>query len=67
MREIAIIIEAILLMGLLYCLLNGAWLIIFDWGLGVKYKKVVLMMLVIVSCIALVFVIAHLTTFYPTI
>ena len=67
LRTIAIFIEVIILSALLYCLLKGAWLAIFDLGLGQKYKKAVAMALVAVGVIVAVFLIAHLTAFYPII
>ncbi len=66
LRTIAISIEVILLMALLYCLLSGARLTIFDLGVRPKYGKAVAMTLVAVGVILVVFFIAHLITFYPT-
>ena len=66
-RTIAILIEVVILAAIIYCLLTGVWLTIFDLRLGPKYKKVVTMALVVAGCIAVVFFIAHLTSFYPTI
>jgi len=67
LRTIAIFIEVLILAAIIYCLLTGARLTIFDLGLGPKYKKVVTMALVVAGCIVVVFFIAHLTSFYPTI
>ena len=67
LRAIAIAIEVIILAVLLYCLLDGVWLTIFDLGLGSKYKKAIAMALAVVGGLVVVFLIAHLTTFYPTI
>lgn len=67
LRTIAIIVEVLILAAIIYCLLTGARLTIFDLGLGPKYKKVVTMALVVAGCIVVVFFIAHLTSFYPTI
>ena len=67
LRTIAIFIEVVLLMAILYCLVSGAWLTIFDLGVGPKYRKAVAMALVAVGVIVVVFFIAHLITFYPTI
>lgn len=67
LRTIAIFIEVLILAAIIYCLLTGARLTIFDLGLGSKYKKVVTMALVVAGCIVVVFFIAHLTSFYPTI
>ena len=65
LRTIAIFIEVLILALVIYALLNGVRLILFDLGLGSKYGKAVAMMLVTVGCILVVFFIAHLTTFYP--
>jgi len=65
LRTIAIFIEVLILALVIYALLNGVRLILFDLGLGFKYGKAVAMMLVTVGCILVVFFIAHLTTFYP--
>ena len=67
LRAIAIFIEVMLLVAITYVVLNGVRLTIFDLGLGPKYKKIVAMALIAVGCIVVVFFIAHLTTFYPTI
>jgi hypothetical protein len=66
-RVIAVAIEVIILTALLGCLLYGVWLILFDLGLGEKYKKAIAMALVMVICIIVGFFIAHLTAFYPAI
>ena len=67
LRAIAIFIEVVLLAAIMYCLLTGVRLTVFDLGLRPKYKKVVAMALVLVGCVVVVFFIAHLTAFYPTI
>jgi len=67
LRTIAIFIEVVILVAIIYCLLTGARLTIFDLGLGSKYKKVVAMALIVAGCIVVLFFIAHLTLFYPTI
>lgn len=65
LRTIAIFIEVLILAAIIFCLLAGAWLTLFDLGLGPKYKKILAMALVVAGCIVMVFFIAHLTTFYP--
>jgi len=65
LRAIAILVEASILAAIIYALLNGVRLILFDLGIGAKYKKVVAMVLVMAGCIVVVFFVAHLTTFYP--
>ncbi len=66
-RTIAIIIEVVILTAIAYAVLNGVRLAIFDLGVGPKYSKAVTMALLAVGVIIVVFFIAHLTTFYPTI
>ncbi len=66
-RAIAIFVEVLILASIMYVLLTGVWLTAFDLGLGPKYKKVVLMALVKAGCMEVVFFIAHLSSFYPTI
>ncbi len=67
LRTIAIFIEVAILVSIIYVLLSGVRLTVFDLGLGPKYKKVITMALVLAGCIVVVFFIAHLTLFYPTI
>ena len=67
LRATAILVEVLILASITYVLLTGVWLTIFDLGLGLKYKKAVAMALVMVGGMALVFIIAHLISFYPTI
>ncbi len=67
LRAIAIFIEVVILAAIIYALAAGVRLTVFDLGLGPKYKKVVTMALVVAGCIVVVFFIAHLTSFYPTI
>jgi hypothetical protein len=67
LRAIAIIIEVLLLALIMRTLLNGVQLTVFDLGLGSRYKKVVSWLLVMVGGMVVVFFIAHLAAFYPTI
>ena len=67
LRTIAIFIEVVILAAIMYCLLTGVRLTIFDLGLGPTYKKVVAMALILVGGMVVVFFIAHLTVFYPAI
>ena len=66
-RAIAIFIEVLILASIMYVLLTGVRLTAFDLSLGPKYKKVVAMALVLAASMVVVFFIAHLTSFYPTI
>jgi hypothetical protein len=64
-RPIAIAVEIIILMGVIYSLFLGVKLTAFDFGLEEKYKKFICWVFVIMGCLALVFFVAHLVTFYP--
>ena len=66
-RVIAIFVEVAILAGIIYCLLSGVWLTIFDLGIGPKYKRALAIALGLGGCLAVVFFIAHLTSFYPAI
>ncbi len=66
-RAIAIAIEVLILAGVIFALLWALRLTIFDLGLGKKYKNLITMFLVAIGVICVVFFIAHLTSFYPTI
>ena len=66
LRAIAIFCEVVLLAAITYVVLNGVRLINFElWG-GPKYEKAVAIVLLAVGSIVVVFFIAHLVTFYPT-
>jgi len=67
LRPVAIIVEVIILMGVIYSLFLGVKLSAFDFGLGEKYQRFINWVLMIVGCIALVFFVAHLFSFYPRI
>ena len=67
LRTVAIFIEVLFLAGIMLSLLLGVKLILFDLGLGPKYKKMITIALLTVGVIAMVFFISHLTTFYPTV
>ncbi len=64
-RPIAIAVEVIILMGVIYSLFLGVKLTAFDFGLEEKYKKFICWVFVIMGCLVLVFFVAHLVTFYP--
>ena len=66
LRAVAIAIEVVILAALLYSLLYAVWLTVFDLGLGSRYKKLLTMALVAVGGLVLTFLIAHLTSFYPS-
>lgn len=67
LRAMAILVEVSILAAIMYALLSGVWLTIFDMGLGSKYKKIVVIVLVLVGSMAVIFFIAHLISFYPTV
>jgi len=67
LRVIAIVVEVVILAAIMYSILTGVWLTVFDLGIGLKYKKILTVVLVLIGCIAVFFFIAHLTAFYPTI
>lgn len=65
LRAIAIVIEISILTAIIGCMLAGAELTLFDLGLGSKYRKMLAVALLVAGSIAVVFFIAHLTSFYP--
>ncbi len=65
MRPIAIVIEVLILMGVLYCLFLAARLTILDVGFKPKYDRFVRWALGIVGVAISAFFVAHLTLFYP--
>ena len=67
LRVIAILVEVLILASVMYILAAGVRLIVFDLGLGAKYNRVVVMVLIAAGCMTVVFFVAHLTSFYPTI
>ena len=67
LRTIAIIIEVLILAVITYAVLNGVRLTAFDLGVGPKYSKAITMVLLAVGFLTVVFFIAHLTAWYPTI
>ncbi len=64
-RPVAIAVEVIILMGVIYSLFLGVKLSALDFGLEEKYKSFICWVFMIMGCLALVFFIAHLITFYP--
>ena len=65
LRPVLIIVEIIVLMGVIWSLFLGVKLTAFDFGVEEKYKKFLCWVFMIIGCLALVFFIAHLVTFYP--
>ena len=65
MRAIAIVIEVLILMGVIYCLFLAARLTILDVGFQSKYDRFLKWGLGIVGVMISAFFVAHLTLFYP--
>ena len=65
MRALAIVIEVLILMGVIYCLFLAARLTILDVGFQSKYDRFVRWALGIVGAMISAFFVAHLTLFYP--
>lgn len=65
LRPVVIIVEIIVLMGVVGSLFLGVKLTALDFGVEEKYKRFLCWVFTIVGCLALVFFIAHLVTFYP--
>ena len=65
LRSISILIEVIILLAMFYFILNGVRLILFDLGITQKYSKIISVVLIAAGCVLAVFVISHLTAFYP--
>ncbi|OGP90821.1 MAG: hypothetical protein A2157_05050 [Deltaproteobacteria bacterium RBG_16_47_11] len=66
-RPIATVVELAILAAVIYSLFAGVSFAVFDLGLNPKYQKFIKLVLMIMGCLALVFFIAHLATFYPRI
>jgi len=65
LRPVVILVEIIVLMGVVGSLFLGVKLTAFDFGVEEKYKRFLCWVFMIMGCLALVFFIAHLVTFYP--
>ena len=66
LRTIAIIIEVLILAVIAFAVLSAVRLTAFDLGIKTRYNKVIVMALIVVGAIFVIFFIAHLTNFYPT-
>ena len=64
-RGIAIFLEWLVLAAIFYHMLKGAKLVLGDLGMPAKYMKGVTVALTVVGSLLGVFLVAHLTTFYP--
>jgi hypothetical protein len=65
LRPGVMIVEIIVLMGVIGSLFLGVKLTAFDFGVEEKYKTFLCWVFMIMGCLALVFFVAHLVTFYP--
>ena len=65
LRPVVIVVEIIVLMGVIGSLFLGVKLTAFDFGVEEKYKTFLCWVFMVMGCLALVFFIAHLVTFYP--
>jgi hypothetical protein len=65
LRAIAIVIEVLILIGVIYCLFLAARLTILDVGFHSKYDRFLRWALLIVGAVVSAFFVAHLTLFYP--
>jgi len=65
LRGIAIVIEVLVLMGVIYCLFLAARLTVLDVGFQSKYDRFIKWALGIVGVMISAFFVAHLTLFYP--
>jgi hypothetical protein len=64
-RAIAISTELAVLVAAVYVLLAGVKLALFDFGLNHKYHDFIKFVVIILGCLALVFLVSHLIAFYP--
>ena len=65
LRGISIFFEWLVLLAIFYHILKGVGLMVADLGMGSKYMKGIKMALIAVGSLLAVFLIAHLTAFYP--
>ncbi len=65
-RAVAIFVEVLILAAVILSLLWAVRLILFDLWLGPKYKSIATMLLVTIGVVVVVFFVAHLTAFYPS-
>ena len=65
LRSIAIVVEVLILIGMIYCLFLAARLTILDIGFRPKYDRFLRWTLGIIGSVVSAFFVAHLTLFYP--
>jgi len=64
-RDIAIGVELVILAAVTFSLLWAVRIVLFDLWLGPKYRPIVTLALTIVGGVFMVFLVAHLISFYP--
>ena len=67
LRTIAIIVELIILFAVFFFILSGVRLLLFDVGIRQKYSRILAVVLIAVGGVIAVFLISHLSAFYPVI
>jgi succinate dehydrogenase/fumarate reductase cytochrome b subunit len=67
LRVIAVIVELIILFAIFFFVLAGVRLLLFDLGISKKYSKILAMAFIAVGAVIAVFLISHLSAFYPVI
>ena len=67
LRAIAIITELVILFAVFFFILTGVRLLLFDMGISQKYSRIIAVALIAVGGVIAVFLISHLTAFYPAI
>ena len=65
-RGIAIAIELLILAAVIFSLLWAVRLVLFDLWLGKRYKPMITLALSVVGGVLMMFLIAHLISFYPS-
>ncbi len=66
-RLVAIFVEVVILMAIVYTLFWAVMLASLDFGLEEKYKGYIGRVMTIIGGLALIFFLGHLITFYPRI
>jgi len=66
LRVIAIFLEVVVISGIVYCALNAVRLVLYDFGISIKFNRSIVILLAAVGILLVVFFVNHLTVFYPT-
>ena len=67
LRVLAVFLEVLILTSIISCILIGVRLILSDFGVGLKYNKILMIALITGGGILVVFFAIHLSVFYPSI